>query len=122
MLEGWETKREQFFDERGWTVVEVERGREKGEIRGEEIVERERKLQEEERWRRIGETKYNKWYGRVKGPGVPGYLKKGWGESRWQRVARFRLGNEMREGRYWEAEKKRVCRVCGWEEESSEHV
>lgn len=26
------------------------------------------------------------------------------GESRWKRVARFRLGNEMREGRYWEEE------------------
>lgn len=24
------------------------------------------------------------------------------GESRWKRVARFRLGNEMRERRYWE--------------------
>lgn len=32
----------------------------------------------------------------MKGEGVPRYLKKGWRESRWQRVARFRLGNEMR--------------------------
>ena len=36
-------------------------------------------MQEEERWEKIGESKYNRWYGRVKGPGVPGYLKKGWG-------------------------------------------
>ena len=122
VLEGWEKEREQFFGERGWTVEEVERGRERGEIRGEEIVNRERKMQEEERWEKIGESKYNRWYGRVKGPGVPGYFKKGWGESRWQRVAKFRLGNGMRGGRYWEEGEKRRCRVCGWGEESWEHV
>ena len=98
VLEGWKKEGEQFFEERGWTVEEVERGRERGEVRGEEIVVRERKMQEEERWKRIGESKYNKWYWRIKGPGVPGYLKKGWGESRWQRVAKFRLGNGMRGG------------------------
>ena len=39
VLEGWEKEREQFFGERGWTVEEVERGRE----RGEEIVDRGKK-------------------------------------------------------------------------------
>lgn len=24
------------------------------------------------------------------------YLEKGWGESRWKRIARYRLGNEMK--------------------------
>jgi len=28
---------------------------------------------------------------------VPGYLKKEWGEERWSRIARFRLGNEIEE-------------------------
>lgn len=50
----------------------MERLRERGELRGQELVDRKRKIQEEERWRRIGETRYNKWYGRVKGVGVPG--------------------------------------------------
>jgi len=40
-------------------------------------------------------------------------LEKGWGENRWKRVARFRLGNETLEGRYWENEEKRMCRLCG---------
>lgn len=31
---------------------------------------------------------------------MPAYLKKGWGESRWRRVVRFRLGNEMKDARY----------------------
>jgi len=39
-----------------------------------------------------------------------------------RRVARFRLENEMNEGKYWEEEKKRRCRICGWEEKMWEHV
>ena len=85
----------------------------KGGVKGEEIVARGKRLQEEERWKNIGESKYNSWYGRIKGLGVPGYLKKGWGDSRWQRVARFRLGNGTSGGRYWEGEEKRKCRGCG---------
>jgi len=37
-------------------------------------------------------------------------------------VARFRLGNEIREGRYWEEEEKKVCRLCGDKVETWEHV
>lgn len=48
----------------------------------------------------------------MKGEGIPEYLKNGWGKSKWRRIARFRLGNEIKEGRYWETKKKRKCRVC----------
>lgn len=40
-------------------------------------------------------------------------MKKGWGESRWKRVARFRLGSEVKESRYWEGEELKKCRMCG---------
>lgn len=33
----------------------------------------------------------------MKGEGILGYLKRGWEESRWRKVARFRLGGEIRE-------------------------
>lgn len=49
-------------------------------------------------------------------------MKKGWGESRCRRIARFRLGNEMREGKYWGEVRERECRLCGGEIESWEHV
>jgi len=49
-------------------------------------------------------------------------LKKDWGECRWRRIARFRLGCEMRESNYWEEEEKKMCRLCGRERESWEHV
>jgi len=39
--------------------------------------------------------KYNRWYKEIKEEGVPEYLRKGWGESRWRRVIKFRLGNEI---------------------------
>lgn len=28
-------------------------------------------------------------------------------------MARFRLGSEIRESKYWEKEEKKVCRICG---------
>lgn len=70
-----------------------------------------------ERWARINESNYNRWYKIVQGTGTPVYLKKGWGESRWRRVIRYRLGNKMREGRYWKEKQKRQCRLCETEME-----
>ncbi|KAL6257812.1 hypothetical protein P5V15_011402 [Pogonomyrmex californicus] len=75
-----------------------------------------------ERWERIENAKYNRWYRYVKGERIPAFLKKGWRENRWRRVARFRLGNEMREGRYWEEKKKRICRLCGGGIKTWEHI
>jgi len=76
-------------------------------------VDREKKWQEVERWEKIRNSRYNKWYGRVKEKGVAEYLKRGWKEERWQRVARFRLGDGIRGSRYWEGKEERKCRVCG---------
>lgn len=42
-----------------------------------EMVRVDRELQREERRRRIGKTRYNKRYRKIKGEGIPGYLKKG---------------------------------------------
>jgi len=44
---------------------------------------------------------------------VPDYLKNGWGEERWSRIARFRLGNEVEERKHWEEGEKKSCRLCG---------
>lgn len=53
---------------------------------------------------------------------IPAYLKKDWAESRWQRVARYRLTNGIKRGKYWEEEEKRVCRLCKVKEETWKHV
>lgn len=49
-------------------------------------------------------------------------MKKGCSEEKWRRIIRYRVGNEMRDGLYWEEAEKRRCRVCGSEKETWEHV
>lgn len=83
-------------------IEEVERGGEEEEEWFGRVVKAERDIQRRERWERINNSEFNTWYKVIKGKRIPGYLKKGWGKSRWSRRARYRLGNEMREGRYWE--------------------
>lgn len=116
-----EEERKEFLEKRGWELAEVERLREEGRVR-EELWEKERRIQREERWERIRESMFNRWYGMVKGEGLPDYLKEGWEESRWQRVAGFKLESDMTGGRNWEEEEGRRCRVCGGGEEDWEHM
>lgn len=72
-----------------------------------ELIRKDREDQRIERWERILNSKYSRQYREVKGEGVPEYLKKGWDESKWRRIIRFRLGNEIREGVYWEKEENK---------------
>lgn len=58
----------------------------------------------------------------MKGKRIPGYLKRDWKEERWQRIAKFRLEDDMKGRRYWEGEEDRRCRVCGCGEDTWEHV
>ncbi|KYN14632.1 hypothetical protein ALC57_13162 [Trachymyrmex cornetzi] len=51
---------------------------------------------------------------------TPGYLVRE--ELQREKVARFRLGNEVKEGRYWEEEEERKCRLCGSGWETWEHI
>ncbi|EZA56063.1 hypothetical protein X777_03890 [Ooceraea biroi] len=60
----------------------MEKKREEGRYWYGEIEKVNKEKQTEERWKRIRESRYNSWYKEVKGRGLPGYLKKGWGESR----------------------------------------
>jgi len=99
----------------------MEKKKEEGEAWFGEIIKKDREDQKMERQERIMNSKFSKWYREVKGEGVPEYLE-AWGESRWRRVMRFRLGNEIREGFYWEKDENKVCRMCRGEMETWEHV
>lgn len=79
-------------------------------------------MQRMERWEKINNSKYNRWYKYIKGEAVPGYLKKAWGESRGKRVVRFRLGSSVKGKKYWKREEKKKCRLCVREEETWEHI
>jgi len=87
-----------------------------------ELIKKDKEEQRLERKGRIRDSRYNRWYKMIKVEGIPEYLKKGWGESRWRRVLRFKLGNEIGESNYWEEEDKRMCRLCEGETETWEHV
>ena len=68
---------------------DVERKRDEGEEIMEGWESKDRVVQRGERWERIRGSKYNRWYGEVKGEGVPEYLRKGWGKvdgGGWRRL------------------------------------
>lgn len=65
-------------------------GEEEKEEERERRWEWEREQQRRESWDKIRSSRYNQWYGRIKGEGIPRYLEKGWGESRWRKIVRFR--------------------------------
>lgn len=79
---GWEGERRKFFENRGVKVEEMEKRREEGRDWFEEVVKEKKRKQREERWERIRESSYNRWYREMKGEGTPEYLKKIWGENR----------------------------------------
>lgn len=115
---GWEEKRRAFFEERRLKIEEVEGRSQTREGWFEEMERGDGERQRRERGKRMRESRYNRWYGDVKRKGVPGYLKKGWRESRWRRVVRYRIGNEVRESKYWEEQRDKECRLCGMERET----
>ena len=58
----------------------------------------------------------------IKVEGTPEYLEKWKKECKWTRMIRFRMGEGMNECKYWMKEEMKLCRVCGYERESWEHV
>jgi len=64
-------------------------------------------MRREERWKRIKDLRF-RWYKRAKGKGISGYLKKGWAEDRWRRIVRYKLGEGVKKGIYWERKRGHV--------------
>jgi len=119
IISEWKKGRKKFWEDRGIDIREIEEGRSQKERIFEDVIWKDKEEQRKERWENIREAKSCRWYKEVKGEGIPEYLKKGWGENRWKRIARWRMGNEIKEGRYWKETRKKIC---GREEETWEHV
>ncbi|KYN00520.1 hypothetical protein ALC62_08717 [Cyphomyrmex costatus] len=92
----WEEERKRFFEKRGFSAeaIEVRKIMELDIV--EEIARRDKDIQKQEREEKMRGSKYNEGYMRIK----PKYLREGGKERKVIRIARFRLGNEMRGGRY----------------------
>lgn len=110
--------RSSFFEK-----IEIERFEKdvEGEAVDQKKIKRiDRGRQRKGRWKRISSLRYNVCYRQIKGEGILGYLKKGWSERRWSRLARFRLGNGMRARWYWKEEEKSVeCVKTSWKHGST---
>ncbi|KAH0807290.1 hypothetical protein GEV33_015500 [Tenebrio molitor] len=101
--------------------AEIERMRKGGRAMTDELMQRDRDVQVQERRTRIRESRYNGKYEKIITEELPKYLGR---ESRKERViiARFRCGNEERENKYWNEDRIRVCRMCGEKKETIEHM
>ncbi|KAH0819191.1 hypothetical protein GEV33_003600 [Tenebrio molitor] len=114
-------EREAYFERNGYAGAEIERMREGGRAMTDELVQRDRDVQVQERRTRIRESRYNGKYEKIITDELPKYLGR---ESRKERViiARFRCGNEERENKYWNEDRIRVRRMCGEKKETIEHL
>jgi len=56
-------------------------------------------------------SKKDLWYKEIRTMETPRYLRERRKEERMIRVARFRLRNKMREGKYWEEKEKKRCKI-----------
>lgn len=73
----WEEEKRKFFRDRGLELDNLDKWREKNEGGFEELVRRDKEMQRTEILEKIRESQFNKWYKKVKGIGIPSYLKKG---------------------------------------------
>lgn len=58
---------------------------------------------------------YKKWMSERR----PRYLEMKGKKNKVKMIARFRCCNEWKGERYWE---KRLCRICGWKDETLQHI
>lgn len=77
----WERERSQFFRDRGIEVREWERKRVEGGMKIEDLVEQDKKTQKEQRWERIREERFSRWYGGGKRRRSTGVSEEGMGRE-----------------------------------------
>lgn len=51
-----------------------------------------------------------------------GIFEEGMGRGKMEKVARFRMSNEMGEAKCWEEKEKKMCRICEGKIETWKHV
>lgn len=100
--------------------------REAAEDKGEDTIGRWRKTYKEkkdqERWKKIKDSRSAKDYQRWMIENRPKYLEMKGKKNKVKTIARFRCCNEWRGERYWEREEMKICRVCGYKEETWNHI
>jgi len=123
--ERWKNSRKEYFEEKGWSINYYDQKMKNGSeiwIGLEEIS----KCIERQKWEeKLDKSKFAKEYKNLVPEAMkkPEYLRKENNPKRAMEMrARFRLGTETRANKYWRIEEDRICRLCGKEEETLQHV
>lgn len=91
----WERERRLYVEKKRVRLREINEKRGNEEVWG-KIEWKEKKRQKKERVKKIRKAKYNGWCKAVMENQIPRYISERRKEERWRRVARFRMGNEMK--------------------------
>lgn len=118
----WEEERSRYYEGKGIKVNEVGRHCSGDLSLAETIAQVDRDAQTQELYDRIITGRYNKRYREIREDEREEYLGAEYRGRNQKMIARFRCGNEELENSYWKEERKRICRICGEEKETIEHL
>lgn len=118
----WKKDREEFLEKKGWSRWEMEAKEERGEDIITEWMERDRAEVNKAHQERIERTRYIPEYNSWQKDGIPEYLEKPGENGETKMIARFRCGNEALANRFWNKDRQKMCRCCGFMEETYEHI
>lgn len=120
----WEKRRREVLEKLEVNREDIQKKREEGETKEaiKQMMEDIKRKEKETTSGKINESKYNKIFKDIWLEEKPGYLKGKKKKKERSLIARYRCGNEIKGGHYWEDEEERKCRICKQEEETLEHV
>lgn len=119
----WTIKRKNYLERCETTAAVLVEKATKGDKEWDGVLaETDRQKQKLEDAELLGKARYHANYRNLVTEKRPRYLVTKGRRGSHQMIARFRCGNEERGNRYWEAEEKRMCRMCGQAVETMVHI
>ncbi|KAK1120882.1 hypothetical protein K0M31_011081 [Melipona bicolor] len=123
---GWEKNRKQVKNRLNLDEDALERIKEEEEGRVTGLVGRiTEKIREEGRKSRrekIEESRYNEMYKNIITAELPACLREKRKKKNRALIARFRCGNEIKDGQHWRENNDKMCRICQKEKENFKHI
>lgn len=115
-------EREKYLNGNGFSQEELDRRIEMNKDVVEELVKREQEVQEQLRYNRIAQSKFNPRFMSCRTFTTPVYLRKSGYRDSQKLIARARCGNLEEGSKYWLKEAEMLCELCGEERGTLEHL
>lgn len=119
-LTKWERVRKQFYENAGFSLIEISKMSEEGARVEPKVTERKKDIVLQERRSKIEQHERHRIISIPKE--TPKYLQETNKHGKHQLIARFRCGNEERALRRWMPKEHQKCRICRREEETLGHL